>query len=557
MDNQSDDRQSDHGLNEDLPGAAVAAPRLPAKSSHAGAVLRRVPPPPGRPQAPWAVAAASPSSVDTVDGKRDGSEPRKEADIALPSNVDTVASNGRPRAVPGLPLRPPKPSFVPGNPSSVDTTDKTSSPIAKSSISMMPRASATFRSVSIPPIPVRSKFKKDVSRTGPSEDRLHAVRENRKQMLHEKALARGRSPGLGSAPSPVAAGKTRSQKTYEDYLRRGESLMARYKRFAKLEQLPIDAIDPVDFVNFCFSLKPELKASAWRAYRQGIRTILETLPHERTSEAVGLMDVDINEHTGEQKKKDDTSVDGARVLPRRSSAKKIKRFPKKDFDRVLAYLRNFARSKYAPVVADWMVAGVVTGLRPIEWAATDLEIRDDDRMPNGRAVWLYVLNAKATNGRAIGVARTIDLSYCSEDVIGAVRRMSENGFEWLRNGEFYDISRQCSQVLYKACESIPTLKGKVYALYSLRHQFIANSKSLYKNEEVSAMSGHLSMETATANYARKSSAWAPEEIRDRARPVDSEVAMVQPRIKYYEQKIKLQQEAGLLKGMAPGDSDDL
>ncbi len=70
------------------------------------------------------------------------------------------------------------------------------------------------------------------------------------------------------------------------------------------------------------------------------------------------------------------------------------------------------------------------------------------------------------------------------------------------------------------------------------------------------MSGHLSMETAIANYGKKSSAWAPEEIRDRARPVDSEVAMVQPRIKYFEKNIQLQQEAGLLKGFTPSESED-
>ncbi len=81
-------------------------------------------------------------------------------------------------------------------------------------------------------------------------------------------------------------------------------------------------------------------------------------------------------------------------------------------------------------------------------------------MPNGKAVWLYVLNAKSTNGRALGVARTLDLSYCSEEAISAVRRMSENGFDWLRDGEFHAVERQCSQVLYKACETIPALREK-------------------------------------------------------------------------------------------------
>ncbi len=327
MDNQSDDRQSDHGLVDRQQGSATATSPPPAPSSHAGAVLRRSPPLPGRPQAPWALATAHPSNVDIVDRKKTGPDASEASSPALSSNVDTVDNAARrlPR-----PIQPPKfakpPVPVPPA-SNVDTLDKNSSSKTIGKMTAMPRPSPLFKSVSIPPVPVHPNSKRDVSRTGPNEDRLRAVIENRKQMLADRALAKGRSPGLGSAPSPVAPGKTRSQKTYEDYLRRGESLMRRYKRFAKLEQLPIDAIDPVDFVAFCISLKPTLKASAWRAYRQGVRTLLETLPHERTSEAIHLMDIDINENTGEVKKKKDEAVtEDGRVLPRRTSAKKLKRF---------------------------------------------------------------------------------------------------------------------------------------------------------------------------------------------------------------------------------------
>jgi hypothetical protein len=406
---------------------------------------------------------------------------------------------------------------------------------------------AVSRTVSIPPIPVPPKPGKSAERTGPGEARFLAIVESRKQMLIDRASARGRDPNAGAFMSPVAQGKTRSRKTHEDYLRRGESLMERYKRFANLSHLPTEAVDPVDFVNYCFSIKPTIKASAWRPYKQGIRTVLDTLPHERTSEAINLLDADINEDTGEKKKKVINPDADPRQAIRKTSADKEKRFPKKHYDQVMWYLRKFARSKHSEALVDWMLAGLVTGLRPNEWAATDFEVRDDPAMPNGKAVWLYVLNAKATNGRALGLVRTLDLSHCSEEAISAVRRMSERGFDWLRDGEYDAMQRQCAQVLYKSCDAIPSLKGKVYALYSLRHQFVANSKSLYPNEEVSAMCGHLVVDTAVSNYGKKTSAWAPEEIRDRARPVANEVAMVQPRITFFKQKVADEIAAGLIK----------
>lgn len=557
MQDQPADRQGAHGSASQMggpapqptgfaskaTGPAAHQPVAAAPGSHAGVVIRRSPPSPGQGQATWPVSRPLPSNVDILDKSTMPGSGQSSAGTAPSSNVD-ITDNARSRATRPPPSPPKRPVPKPPSSYNVDIVDNRPQPARIG-------AGAATRSVSIPPIPVPPRPDRPAERTGPDEARFLAVVESRKQMLVDRAAARGRDPNAGALMSPVAQGKTRSRKTHEDYLRRGESLMERYKRFASLTHLPAEAIDPVDFVNYCFSIKPTIKASAWRPYKQGIRTVLDTLPHERTSEAINLLDADINEDTGEKKKKPINPDADPRQAIRKTSADKEKRFPKKHFDQVLSYLKMFARSKHSAAMVDWMVATLATGLRPIEWASTDFEVRDDPTMPNGKAVWLYVLNAKATNGRALGLVRTLDLSYCSEETISAVRRMSERGFEWLRDGEFDAMQRQCSQVLYKACDAIYSLKGKTYSLYSLRHQFVANSKSLYKNEEVSAMCGHLVVDTAVANYGKKTSAWAPEEIRDRARPVENEVAMVQPRITYFKQKIAHQIEAGLIKG-SPG-----
>lgn len=549
MQDQPTDRQGAHGsasqtggLSQKANGPAYERAPDAAPGSHAGVVIRRAPPSPGQASATWPVSRPLPYNVDIVDAAHQA-VPSKSTSVSTPSsNVDTKDKS---TGAASHPAPTPQKRPVPKPPTSYNVDIKDN---RKASVNFL--AGSATRSVSIPPVPVPPRPDMSPERSGPDEARFLAVVEGRKQMLIDRAAARGRDPNAGAFMSPVAQGKTRSRKTHEDYLRRGESLMDRYKRFANLTHLPAEAVDPVDFVNYCFSIKPTIKASAWRPYKQGIRTVLDTLPHERTSEAINLLDADINEDTGEKKKKPINPNADPRQAIRKTSADKEKRFPKKHFDQLLEYLKKFARSKHSDALVDWMIAGLATGLRPNEWAATDFEIRDDPNMPNGKAVWLYVLNSKATNGRALGLVRTLDLSYCREETIGAVRRMSDRGFGWLRDGEYDAMQRQCAQVMYKACDAIPALKGKVYALYSLRHQFVANSKSLYKNEEVSAMCGHLVVDTAIANYGKKTSAWPPEEIRDRARPVANEVAMVLPRITFFKQKVADEIAAGLIKAPA-------
>src|SRR3546814_11558463 len=101
-----------------------------------------------------------------------------------------------------------------------------------------------------------------------------------------------------------------------------------------------------------------------------------------------------------------------------------------------------------------------TGLRPIEWRATDVEVRDDPTASHGHRAWLYVLNAKATNGRGNGVVRTIDLTGVSSETLEAIQRMSDRGARWLIEGRYDTMQNQCSQRLYTLCERIFPLATK-------------------------------------------------------------------------------------------------
>lgn len=557
--NALDDRsQPPEGSGASRPGRADA-----------GAVLRRTPPPSGDPAGtvPEAPSATSPqpssvaawklaprrssSIVDTKDAA--GRTPAAAAPRPVQGRPSSIVDNRDTSALPNFRSRPRQEAGEPRTPSSsiVDNEDTRSAAGQGSSYG----SDDTF--------PVVTKFMgaetyRASGRNGPDDQKVKAVRAARKQKLADRARALGRDPGANSTPS--VGGKTRSEKTHKGYIERGQQLVKRYRKQAGLSTSNILTIDPVHFVNWLFSIKPTVTADAWRPYRQSAKAVLATIPHDDTEKAIAMIDADITEaaetSTREPPSASVIMADGREKLPRRTSALKEKRFPKKDFDQVVNYLKYFSKSKHAEVLADWMMAGVATGLRPIEWQATDLEIKDDPESTFGRHVWLYVVNAKATNGRGNGAHRTIDLSGCRDETVAAVKRMSEAGMQWLIDGEYDQMQSQCSQLLYTVSNKLFRKRQKVYALYSLRHQFVANAKTYHDPASISAMCGHIVTDTAITSYGKKRSGWDPEDILDRAVPVAEEIATVRQQHKFFEDRLKLQQAAGILKpGMMPDEDD--
>jgi len=518
------------------PAASRGLPPPPGgrPRSDAGAVLRRSPDP-DRPGS-WRVASPAPRSA---------------------SIVDTTDRS----AAPNAPARPPSPRHGLRPSRIVDNTDS-GLPHA-SIVDNTDEADPYSRIVDIaagferppappaaPPVPTRLRgpdLRKASGPSGPDDELVRRLRDARKRKVADRAKARGRDPGAGSRD--MGGGVTRSERTHEQYLERGRMLVKRYRREAGLDNAPLDSLDPVEFVNWFFSLKPTLKPTAWRPYRQAAKAILSSIPHEAVESAIAMIDADVAQQAeSRERKQAEAPKDGeARgKLPRRTSSLKEKRVLKEDYDRILSFLRHFSRSRFAPVLIDWMEAGIATGLRPIEWQATDIELREDPNAPGQRWVWLYVLNAKATNGRANGIVRTLDLSTFRDETLRAVQRMSKAGSDWLLAGTYDSMQSQCAQLLYGVSDKVT--KGKrIYSLYSMRHQFVANAKSYHKPEAVSALVGHVVTDTAISSYGKKRSCWEPEDIHDRADPVPDEVATVRQRLIFYEERTRLQVEAGLLK----------
>lgn len=192
---------------------------------------------------------------------------------------------------------------------------------------------------------------------------------------------------------------------------------------------------------------------------------------------------------------------GERQAVLRTSAKKLKAFRHQDLMKLLESLVNAGEM----LAAAWMRCGFVTGLRPHEWRRARLV---------GNC--LVVQNAKATNGRAHSEDRTVMISDFRElQNIGALcRRLDGPDFEKKRRHVARVIAMH-AKVLWPRAEKLPTL-------YSARHGFAAEAKAKFSKEEVAALMGHASTETAGRHYARRRIARGFLKVR----PTDADVTAV-------------------------------
>jgi hypothetical protein len=509
--------------------------RLPA----AGAVLRREPPATGKsPAAEWSVSKLISSNVGNSERQRDQSAPATR----MPSNYPNVGNkeNGGPFSGSG-----------PGRYSDEDKDITIESNVGNKEIYEDIPQGLYVEKVAITRLKGPTAYRPQ-GRSGPDKEVARLLREARKQGVIDRARAKGRDPNESNREG--ANGLSRSEKTQQQYLDRGNQLLARYRRERGIIQGDLLSLDMVEFADWVLSLKPTLKPTTWRPYKQSAKAVLSTLPD--SDQAIEIIDADTVESGSEPERKSGKSSirkKGERELPRRTSSLKAKQIPKPDFDRIVNYLRYLSSSRYAPILVDMLIAGLATGLRPSEWMATSLEIVPDPNAPKGRYVWLYVLNAKQTNGRANGFVRTLDLASCRDETVDSIRRMVDRGREWLVKGVYKQMQGQCAQLMYNTSERLFPSRKLSYCLYTTRHQFMANAKSIHSPEAVSAMAGHGVTNTATENYGKKKSAWNLEDIQDVASPVADEVATVKRRHTFFEDRMKLREAAGLKPMRFPGE----
>ncbi len=283
--------------------------------------------------------------------------------------------------------------------------------------------------------------------------------------------------------------QTRTEETIVKYMSRADGLLS---RMAKEMRLSEDAYPPPGVaLAYMRDHAKEWKWSTFRQYQASLACRYE-LEYEKSHDplfaktAVAIRDLS---HQSCQPEK----------IPGRTSSRKRKGIPKRDYDVLVANLSHSKRNgAYAKRASLWLMSALATGLRPCEWQRA--ELNEDETM-------LIVQNAKATNGRATEKYRLVPVHAEDRAVVRAhlesIRQLLRQGFT------FNQIHHRCGEALNRACKVLwGKDTSKHYVLYSARHQFAANVKAIASEQEVATLLGHRSTRTARRHYAPRRAAWS-------------------------------------------------
>jgi hypothetical protein len=376
---------------------------------------------------------------------------------------------------------------------------------------------------------------------GPDYDRARMLSEAKERAIEQQRAKR--RPRLGPQEEDEAAGSGTSNEsggapglssllqdvdTHSNYLARGQQLLKRYKRESGF-RLADDDVDPCGFALWLMSLRPFLSPSSWRLYRLSGTAMIERIPHADLEKALGMLAETGRLEVEARAVYRPTLEREGGTLPMRAT-----RMEYAHYQKIRSSLRMMSRSAAVEWLDDWLVAGISTGLLPGEWPLAHLEVRP--LRTGGRKVWLHVLNAKATKGRGNGTYRTLDISDFRHETLMAVEQMVKWSERWALEGKTVKRQSDCAQLFYQICNILfPRMLVK-YSLFSLRHQFISNMKSIMMPAQVAALSGHISVEAQVEHYTKRRSAWNQHHIGDVPVAIEDQVKQAQKRLTMLEER---------------------
>lgn len=330
----------------------------------------------------------------------------------------------------------------------------------------------------------------------------------------------GSKTGAAAAGGPGMSSLLQNSHTHSKYLARGRQLLKRYKRENGLH-LADEDVDPCEFVTWLVGLIPFLSPSSRRQYRLSVAAVIQTIPHARLEEAMNVL-------AAATRLSDDAKAVYKQTRDKEggTTSARAKRMELAHFRKIRESLRKMSRAAAMEWLDDWLVAGINTGLRPAEWPLAQLEIRRGARHGQ-RRIWLHVVNDKATNGRANGTFRTLDISSYRTETLEAIGRMIARSLEWATVGKTSQRQTDCAQLFNQLCNKLFQRMTIKYSLYSLRHQFIANMKTVINDDaQVATLIGHISVGTQLGHYSKRRAAWSRFDIVDVPVPIDDQVQQV-------------------------------
>lgn len=358
----------------------------------------------------------------------------------------------------------------------------------------------------------------------------------------------GRLTPAEARPSRAGRGGTLSPGTIEAYRKRYSWLLSRYERESglrdRLSHIPdydFDEIfNPVSFVNWLCSLHATLSPNSWRQYKSAVMFFIERHPHPDAPTAAAIL------QTVEGSSRSDGLAD------RGEKAVKFVRLD--DYERILYFCKKRSRAAGGVNLSNFVRASIRTGMRPSEWATCDIRVTEDPEAPHGRNVWLFVCNAKASNGRANGPVRVLDLSAISD---GYLKPIWETMWLFRRQAPVEGADRVIRRIRQMLMHVAKKLKFKdVYSPYSFRHQAIANWKTIYSPIEVAALAGHSIPDTATTHYGKGRDAWSGGRFGNLViKPSDLDVQRIAGRVRNASPEMLMRPDGSRAFDQSPGQAD--
>lgn len=419
-----------------------------------------------------------------------------------------------------------------------------------------------------------------------------ATPDHAKQRLAEFAADHGLAASSDALPSRYAHrdGSQRqvSPKSLEAYQRRGLYLLNEYLRLGgngndgPADAWPEALPDPSEWVAWMVrERRPGLSAPTWRLYRRSVAEILTRWPVDHPDIDRLRLQVDTAEPlTGKGRERSRSD--------RRTSAKRAREIRPEDLFSLLLYLDEAgsgvfgadasrqARQRgvsflpgdtFARVLADWLVAGLATGLRPAEWRQSLLSYiprgvsgdtpgareigfaegfwTDVERVTPARVLatwntaaqlltrghldrplpgklWLVTYNAKHSNGRGNDDTRSLDISRSPPRIHMAALRMVLRGVWHHDEGDWETLQKSANTRLNTIQREIFPNRESRINLYSCRHQAFANFKARTTLFDVAVLAGHGDPESPDHFYSRAFRAWKENwsDILERARNGD-------------------------------------
>lgn len=205
-------------------------------------------------------------------------------------------------------------------------------------------------------------------------------------------------------------------------------------------------ISDADYVDWLIEVKRrEISDSSWRQYRCAAAYALE--------QTGGAEQMRLAERLRSARPID--AADRRALLPR-TSAKKAKRLPIGDIEKLIA-VTIASRSPLRDVLIAYLQAAALTGLRPCEWPSVELR-------PDGDEVVVTVENAKANDVRAHSLRRTLIYRGLHQRLLRALKiwiaAVKEAGADYAR------LQKRLGDALYAQAGKAFPLRKKRPSLYT-------------------------------------------------------------------------------------------